>query len=285
MHPIEDATRIDVMDKTLRLSVRALVGLLFFQHGAEKLWGFAGGRIDHNFSTLHGIAGPLEVIGGALIAAGILITPVAFVLCGEMAVAYFMTWAPRGFIPLTNGGEESALFCFVFLWMMTTGASSPTAPGTVAAAFAAREPQARSILRVIFGCLFALHGLRLAFGILSPMAGRRSAAPMAIDQLGSAAGYLVLLFGVLFALGLYSRIAAAGLSVMALAAYLFLAVPRGPWPIRNGGTEALLYSLVGLYLSFIGPGAWCLDRLRTNVLPSDLLPASHPSNESASLPR
>jgi putative oxidoreductase len=264
------------MDRTLWLSVRALVGLLFFQHGAEKLWGFAGGRIDHNFYTLHGIAGPLEAIGGALIAAGILTTPVAFLLCGEMAVAYFMTWAPRGFFPIANGGEESVLFCFLFLWMMTAGASS--------AKLAVWEPQARSILRCILGFLFTLHGLRLAFGILSPMAGRRLAAPMAIDQLGAAAGYFVLLFGILLALGFYSRIAAAGVSVIAFAAYLFFALPRGPWPIRNGGTEALLYALAGLYLAFIGPGAWCLDRWRTNVQPADLLP-SKPSSESAPLPR
>ena len=273
------------MDRMLWLSVRALVGLLFFQHGAEKLWGFAGGRTDHNFYTLHGIAGPLEAIGGALLAAGILTAPVAFLLCGEMAVAYFMTWAPRGFIPITNGGEESVLFCFLFLWMMTDGATSQAAQGTVAAALAAREPQARSILRSIFGCVFTLHGLRLAFGIFFPMAGRRLAAPMAIDQLGAAAGYFVVLFGILLALGLFSRIAAAGVSVMAFAAYLFFALPRGPWPIRNGGTEALLYASAGLYLAFIGPGAWCLDRWRTKVQPSNPLPASQPSNESAPLPR
>jgi len=264
------------MDRTLRFSFRALVGLLFFQHGAEKLWGFAGGRIDHNFYTLHGIAGPLEVIGGALIAAGILTAPVAFLLCGEMAVAYFMTWAPRGLFPITNGGEESVLFCFLFLWMTTTDATSTK--------LAVWEPQARSILRVILGFLFTLHGLRLAFGILPPMAGRRLAAPMALDQLGAIAGYFVLLFGILLALGLYSRIAAVGLSVMALAAYLFFALPRGPWPIRNGGTEALLYALAGLYLAFVGPGAWCLDRWRSKAQPADLLP-SQPSSERAPLPR
>ena len=282
---MEDTARIAVMDRTLWLSVRILVGLLFFQHGAEKLWGFAGGRIDHNFYTLHGIAGPLEAVGGALIAAGILTTPVAFVLCGEMAVAYFMTWAPRGFFPIANGGEESVLFCFLFFWMMAAGAPSHAGRGTIAAKLAAWEPQARSILRGVLGFLFTLHGLRLAFGILPPMGGRRLAAPMAIDQLGAAAGYFVLLSGILLTLGLWSRIAAAGLSAMAVAAYLIFALPRGPWPIRNGGTEALLYASLGLYLSLIGPGAWCLDRSQTNVQPSDLLPASQPSNESEPLPR
>ena len=61
------------MDRKLWIWLRLLTGLLFFQHGAEKLWGFAGGRIDHNFASLHGIAGPLETVGGALVALGILL--------------------------------------------------------------------------------------------------------------------------------------------------------------------------------------------------------------------
>jgi putative oxidoreductase len=91
--------------------IRIAIGLLFFQHGAEKLWGFAGGRIDRNFGTLHGFAGPLEVVGGALICLGLFMRPCAFLLCGEMAVAYFSRWAPRG-------------FCFVFLWLVTAGAGA-----------------------------------------------------------------------------------------------------------------------------------------------------------------
>jgi putative oxidoreductase len=86
---------------------RIVTGLLFFQHGAEKLWGFAGGRIDHNFGTLRGFAGPLEIVGGTLIALGLFTRFWAFILCGEMAVAYFRSWAPRGFFPIQNGGEEA----------------------------------------------------------------------------------------------------------------------------------------------------------------------------------
>jgi putative oxidoreductase len=104
--------------------IRIAIGLLFFQHGAEKLWGFAGGRIDRNFGTLHGFAGPLEVVGGALICLGLFTRPCAFLLCGEMAVAYFSRWAPRGFWPITNGGEEAVIFCFVFLWLVTAGAGA-----------------------------------------------------------------------------------------------------------------------------------------------------------------
>src|SRR5690242_17584168 len=101
--------------------LRIAIGLIFFQHGAEKIWGFAGGRIDHNFATMHGFAGPLEVVGGALITLGLFTRTTAFILCGEMAVAYFTRWAPRGFWPISNGGEEAVIFCFVYLWFVTAG--------------------------------------------------------------------------------------------------------------------------------------------------------------------
>jgi putative oxidoreductase len=102
--------------------LRIAAGLLFSQHGGEKLWGFAGGRIDHNFPSLHALAGPIELVGGLLIAAGLFTRTVAFILCGEMAVAYFMDWAPKGFFPINNGGEEAVLFCYLFLWLVTRGA-------------------------------------------------------------------------------------------------------------------------------------------------------------------
>lgn len=101
--------------------LRMASGLLFFQHGAEKIWGFAGGRIDHNFGTMHGFAGPLEVAGGTLIFLGLFTRTTAFILCGEMAVAYFKSWAPRGFWPINNGGEEAVIFCFIYLWLVTAG--------------------------------------------------------------------------------------------------------------------------------------------------------------------
>jgi putative oxidoreductase len=101
--------------------LRMASGLLFFQHGAEKIWGFAGGRIDHNFGTMHGFAGPLEVAGGTLIFLGLFTRTAAFILCGEMAVAYFKSWAPRGFWPINNGGEEAVIFCFIYLWLVTAG--------------------------------------------------------------------------------------------------------------------------------------------------------------------
>lgn len=101
---------------------RIVLGLLFIQHGLEKLWGFAGGRIDHNFASMHGFAGLLEFPGGLLLILGLFTRPTAFVLSGEMAVAYFNSWAPRGFWPITNGGEFSTILAFAFLWLVSAGA-------------------------------------------------------------------------------------------------------------------------------------------------------------------
>jgi putative oxidoreductase len=66
-------------------------------------------------------AGALETVGGALIILGLFTTPVAFILCGEMAVAYFIRHLPRGHVPLTNGGEPAVLYCFFFFYLFTAG--------------------------------------------------------------------------------------------------------------------------------------------------------------------
>ena len=79
--------------------LRIVTGLLFMQHGGEKLWGFAGGRIDHNFPQLHALAGPIELIGGLLITVGLFTRITSFILCGEMAVAYFPNVGATGLLP------------------------------------------------------------------------------------------------------------------------------------------------------------------------------------------
>ena len=65
--------------------LRFIAGFLFIQHGLEKLWGFAGGRIDRDFASLHGVAGLIETPGGLLLILGLFTRPTAFILCGEMA--------------------------------------------------------------------------------------------------------------------------------------------------------------------------------------------------------
>ena len=102
--------------------LRVVTGLMFWQHGAQKLFGWLGGRQVQDLVSLAGVAGVLEFAGGILIVAGLLTRPVAFILSGEMAFAYFMSHAPRGLWPIENRGEPSVLFCFLFLFFAAHGA-------------------------------------------------------------------------------------------------------------------------------------------------------------------
>ena len=103
--------------------LRIVAGLLFYMHGLEKYFGVGGGRIDRDPMTMRGLAGLLENVGGPLIALGLFTRATAFVLSGEMAVAYFRTWAPRGFWASFSqaGMEASILFCFLFLFLWVAG--------------------------------------------------------------------------------------------------------------------------------------------------------------------
>jgi len=109
----------------LRSVLRVIAGLLFLSHGLQKLIGMFGGINGHG-ATPHiwselWVAGLLETIGGVLIVVGLFTRPVAFVLCGEMAVAYFRAHFPRGFWPIHNGGELAVLYCFLFLYLLAAG--------------------------------------------------------------------------------------------------------------------------------------------------------------------
>jgi len=101
--------------------LRIAAGLLFFQHGLPKLFGGFGRDAPTELMSQMGAAGVIEVVGGALIALGLFTSPVAFIASGEMAVAYFQAHAPRGFWPVTNGGELAALYSFVFLYFAAVG--------------------------------------------------------------------------------------------------------------------------------------------------------------------
>ena len=107
--------------------LRVVTGALFMQHGVQKLFGLL---VDPSrpwtgpppMFTQFWFAGVLEVFGGALIVLGLFTRPVAFVLAGEMAVAYFQAHHPRSFFPILNGGESVVLFCFVYLFLTAAGA-------------------------------------------------------------------------------------------------------------------------------------------------------------------
>jgi putative oxidoreductase len=104
--------------------LRIIAGFLFIAHGAQKLFGFlAPGtwQAPATLSTMW-VAGALELFGGLLLLVGLFTRPVAFILSGLMAVAYFMAHAPQGFWPLQNKGELAVLYCFVFLYLAAAGA-------------------------------------------------------------------------------------------------------------------------------------------------------------------
>lgn len=101
---------------------RIMTAFLFMQHGGQKLFGYptASQNPPELFSLL-GFAGILEFFGGLCILLGLFTRPVAFVLSGQMAVAYFMAHAPNGFWPLANRGELAVLYCFAFLYLAAAG--------------------------------------------------------------------------------------------------------------------------------------------------------------------
>ena len=105
--------------------LRIVAGFLFMQHGGQKLFGWysgMGGPAGGPLPPLMMVAGALEVIGGLAVMLGLFTRPVAFLLSGEMAVAYFMSHFPKGLLPLQNRGEASALFSFIFLFFAGNGA-------------------------------------------------------------------------------------------------------------------------------------------------------------------
>jgi putative oxidoreductase len=103
-------------------ALRIVAALLFIEHGTMKLFAFPGPMpMEVSLFSLFGLAAVLEVVGGALLVLGLFTRPVAFLLSGEMAVAYFMAHAPQGFYPVLNGGDAAILFCFVFLYLVFAG--------------------------------------------------------------------------------------------------------------------------------------------------------------------
>ena len=104
--------------------LRIITGLMVIEHGMGKIIGFPVYPAYANVQpfSLIGAAGFIELIGGALLILGLLTQPAAFILSGEMAVAYFMVHAPKSFFPLINGGTLAIIYCFACLYLSTAGA-------------------------------------------------------------------------------------------------------------------------------------------------------------------
>ncbi len=101
--------------------LRIMTALQFIEHGTQKLFAFPDGEHAGALTALSLTQGILEAFGGLLFLLGLFTRPVAFILCGNMAVAYFMAHAPKSFFPVNNGGDAAILFCFVFLFFVFSG--------------------------------------------------------------------------------------------------------------------------------------------------------------------
>ena len=102
--------------------VRIVCGLIFMEHGTQKWLNFPPlGKPAPEFLSMSGFGGILELVGGALLVLGLFTRPVAFLLSGEMAIAYWSSHAPRGFFPVLNGGDAAILYCFIFLYLAFAG--------------------------------------------------------------------------------------------------------------------------------------------------------------------
>ena len=120
-----DVTRLRLVWEPRMLSIsRIMIGLLFMEHGTAKVLDFPHQETHKAFDLLTlnpGIQGSIELVGGLLFALGLFTRPVAFLLAGDVAVAYLMAHAPKGFFPLLNGGELAIVYCFLFFYFWVAG--------------------------------------------------------------------------------------------------------------------------------------------------------------------
>ena len=118
---------LDLLAPRAHALLRIVTGYLFLLHGSAKLLGLPHvASFDHvSVASLIGVAGVLELVGGALVMVGLFTRPAAFILSGEMAVGYFMAHASKGnpLLPILNQGDAAVLYCFIFLFLAAAGAS------------------------------------------------------------------------------------------------------------------------------------------------------------------
>ena len=105
--------------------LRIVAAFVFFQVGSAKIFAFPAAVMPDGgtapLTSLPGFAGSLEVVGGTLLLLGLFTRPVAFLVAGEMAFAYFIGHAPQGFWPVLNGGQPAILYCFIWLYISSAG--------------------------------------------------------------------------------------------------------------------------------------------------------------------
>ena len=129
-----NAAKLNAWAPKMLSVLRIMAALLFMQHGLIKLFGFPPGAPPGQMplASLLGVGGVMELVGGGLLVLGLFTRPVAFLLAGEMAVAYFMFHAPGSFFPSLNHGEEAILYCFIFLYLFVAGGGAWSVDGHLA---------------------------------------------------------------------------------------------------------------------------------------------------------
>lgn len=109
--------------------LRIVAGIMFAMHGSQKLLGWPGDRPPVQLTSLMGVAGLVELVGGVMIAVGFLTGIAAFIASGQMAFAFFMSHWPKGPLPIHNGGELAVLYCFLFLYIASRGSGALSLDG------------------------------------------------------------------------------------------------------------------------------------------------------------
>ena len=246
--------------------LRIFAAFIFWQHGAQKVFGMFGGDAAATF-TLVWVAGLAEFFGSILLAVGFLTRPVSLVLAVDMAILYLGTYLPQGFPPVVdrNGEAAAILFAIAALFVFTgperfsvdsvlKGRSGGVEQSSIADHLNRHHSMALGAFRILIGLLYLEHGMQKMFGMFGANAQE-------FGVLLWYAGVIEFLGGVAITLGLFTRAVTFVTSGQMAFAFFLNHFPRAFFPIENAGERAVLFSFTFLFLVSAGAGLWSLDGL------------------------